>query len=218
MLKQKKCSLCESLSVVILYVSQNKFFNKIYYHCEECDLVFLPTTFHLNLTEQKERYLEHSNDINNLDYRKFLSRLWSYLRPSLFKGAKGLDYGSGPGPALAIMIAEAGYDVLIYDPIFSPHHDLLKQKYDFITCTETVEHFSNPKIEFQTLNRMLNSKGILGIMTSMLDNWKDFPDWYYHRDPTHIAFYSKNTMKWIAKYFSLKIEFPRENVVFFRKN
>ena len=67
MLKQKKCSLCESLNVVILYVSQNKFFNKIYYHCEECDLVFLPTTFHLNLTEQKERYLEHNNDINNLN-------------------------------------------------------------------------------------------------------------------------------------------------------
>ena len=65
---------------------------------------------------------------------------------------------------------------------------------------------------------MLNSKGVLGVMTGMLDNWKNFPDWYYHRDPTHIAFYSKNTMQWIAKYFSLKIEFPRENVVFFRKN
>ena len=110
MLKQTKCSLCESLNVVILYVSRNKFSNKIYYHCEECDLVFLPTTFHLNLTEQKERYLEHNNDVNDLDYRKFLSRLWSYLRPTLFKGAKGLDYGSGPGPALAAMIVEDGYD------------------------------------------------------------------------------------------------------------
>ena len=140
MLKQIKCSLCESLSVVVLYVSRNKFSNKIYYHCEECDLVFLPTTFHLNLTEQKERYLEHNNDVNDLDYRKFLSRLWSYLRPNLFKGAKGLDYGSGPGPALAAMIVEDGYDVLIYDPIFSPNHDLLKQKYDLVYSHAVVDH------------------------------------------------------------------------------
>ena len=54
-------------------------------------------------------------------------------------------------------------------------------------------------------------------MTGMLDGWSAFPDWGYHRDPTHIAFYSKTTMGWIARRYGWEPRFPRGNVVLFRK-
>ena len=54
-------------------------------------------------------------------------------------------------------------------------------------------------------------------MTGMLDSWSDFPDWYYHRDPTHICFYSRHTMQWIAERFHWRAHFPSPNVVLFEK-
>ncbi len=213
---QTKCYLCKSSNVVVLYVSKVKGLNRTYLHCKYCDLVFVPSVFHLTSLEQKKRYLEHNNDINDPDYRKFLFRLWKYMEPALSNGAKGLDYGAGPGPALVQMIIEDGYNIAPYDPIFYPNKDLLEIKYDFITCTETLEHFANPSIEIKKLKKLLKPNGVLGIMTSMLTSWIDFPNWYYHRDPTHIAFYSKRTMEWIAGQFLWNIEFPRENVVLFK--
>ena len=50
----------------------------------------------------------------------------------------GLDFGAGPGPALAAMMSEDGFDVAIYDPFFQPDAEALQRKYDFITSTETV--------------------------------------------------------------------------------
>ena len=47
----------------------------------------------------------------------------------------GLDFGAGPGPALAAMMSEDGFDVAIYDPFFQPDAEALQRKYDFITCT-----------------------------------------------------------------------------------
>ena len=59
----------------------------------------------------------------------------------------GLDFGCGPGPALANMMQSDGYEMEIYDPFFFPNKDALSKKYDFITCTETAEHFFNPHDE-----------------------------------------------------------------------
>ena len=75
-------------------------------------------------------------------------RLWDELRPRLPEGARGLDYGAGPGPALAAMIEEDGYSAALYDPLFHPDEAVLSDSYDFITCTETVEHFATPAPTF----------------------------------------------------------------------
>ncbi|MFO7948468.1 MAG: methyltransferase domain-containing protein, partial [Armatimonadota bacterium] len=82
-------------------------------------------------------------------------------------------------------------------------------------CTETVEHFRRPRVEFDRFNQMLRSGGQLGIMTQMLDEWAEFDDWYYHYDITHICFYSPQTMHWIAKRYLWDCDFPRESVAIF---
>ena len=58
--------------------------------------------------------------MNDAGYRRFLSKLADPLMARLAPGARGLDYGCGPGPALAAMLREAGHEVALYDPFFAP--------------------------------------------------------------------------------------------------
>ena len=217
MLEQSLCPLCGSIETIHFYTSTEKGNAREFRRCAGCDLVFVPSRFHLGETAQEKRYLEHNNDINDQDYRRFLSRLFDPLKSHLRPNTIGLDYGSGPGPALAAMMREDGYDIRLYDPIFFRDESALHRCYDFITCTETVEHMSNPIQDFSVLRRLLKPSGWLGVMTGILDSWNDFPNWYYHRDPTHICFYSKSTMSWIGRRFCWQVLYPRPNVVLFHK-
>ena len=211
------CPLCLFTQTTHLFTSTQKNLERDYFHCDACDLVFVPPKFHLDPDAARERYLTHDNDPGNADYRRFLSRLWDELRPRLHEGARGLDYGAGPGPALAAMIEEDGYTAALYDPIFHPDESVLTHTYDFITCTETVEHFATPRADFLRLHELLAPGGYLGIMTDILQDIGKFPEWYYHRDPTHVAFYTRRTLHWIASWLGLEVEFRRGRVVLYRK-
>ena len=211
------CPLCTSNRTVLFFTSTQKNLERDYVHCERCDLVFVPPEFHLEPESQKARYLTHNNDPDDPDYRTFLARLWDELRPRLPAGSRGLDYGAGPGPALAAMIEQDGFGASIYDPFFFPDESAFSATYDFVTCTETVEHFTSPRREFARLDGILARGGLFGLMTSILEDKDGFADWYYHRDPTHVAFYTKATFRWIAVWLSWDMEFPRKDVVVFRK-
>lgn len=211
------CPLCISSNTVLFFTSTQKNLERNYLLCNTCDLVFVPPEFHIDQESQKTRYLTHNNDPDNPNYRAFLGRLWDELRPRLSASSRGLDYGAGPGPALAAMIEEDGFSVALYDPFFFPDESVLSTTYDFVTCTETVEHFSSPRKDFMRLDGILDHGGLLGVMTSILGDKVGFADWYYHRDPTHVAFYSPATFRWIAAWRSWDIEFPRKNVVVLRK-
>ena len=80
------------------------------------------------------------------------------------------------------MMAEDGFDVSVYDKHFHPDRAVLGHTYDFIVCTETAEHFDNPARDFREMDGLLKPGGWLGVMTAMLDDWANFPEWYYHRD------------------------------------
>ena len=211
------CPLCLSIETKLLYSWHENLPNRDFQHCNDCDLVFVPTRFHISEEDQLKRYESHNNDLNDPDYVKFLSRVLNELKPYIKPESNALDYGSGPGPALAKMLHSEGLTVDIYDPFFQPNRSVLKKKYDIVTCTETAEHFSNPREDFLTLDSILVRGGYLGIMTSMIKKWDEFPEWYYHRDPTHISFYSLNTMEWIAGNFSWELYSPRDHVVLFKK-
>ena len=213
----ERCPLCHSDRTALLYTGRDNRDRRSYVLCSVCDLVFVPRRFHLGREAQKRRYLSHNNDPDDPDYRGFLSRLWDEISPHLVGGARGLDYGAGPGPALAEMMREEGFDVRVYDPLFHPDRPALETEYDFITSTETAEHLACPREDFDKLGAMLKPSGWLGVMTGMLDDWSAFPDWYYRLDPTHICFYSRNTMNWLGEQYRWRVEFPRENVTLFQK-
>lgn len=211
------CPLCCSDSTQTFHLREDRSGRREFFRCSVCEFVFVPPLYHPTPDEERERYLQHNNDPSDPGYRNFLSRLFDEMRPLLVPGSDGLDFGAGPGPALAQMMAEAGFRVTVYDPIFFPDPAVLEERFDFITCTETAEHFRDPGRQFRLLDRILRAPGWLGVMTSMLDDPSRFPDWYYHRDPTHLCFYNERTMKWIAERHSWQPIFPRKNVVIFRK-
>ena len=93
------CLVCDAPSI-------NLFLNvddKIYWKCDHCLVVFLDPKFRLSLSEEKNRYQQHNNDIHDKDYRLFLSKLFNPLKLKLQPESKGLDFGCGPGPALSLI-------------------------------------------------------------------------------------------------------------------
>ncbi len=190
---------------------------KTYWRCDVCHLTFLSSKSYLSPEDELARYLLHENNPEDYRYRKFLSRLTDHLILKLQPGAKGLDLGSGPGPTLSVMLEEAGFLMEIYDPYFAPDTGPLEHTYDFITCTETVEHFYHPAKEFHRFDQLLRRGGWLGVMTEILESDEDFANWWYHREPTHVCFYKQETMAWIAAQYAWRVEYPRKNVTLFYK-
>ena len=95
------CPLCRSKGAAPLFKGGKASGNRDFLHCNECDLVFVPRAQLLDAAGQKARYLQHNNEVDDPAYREFLGRMYYALRPHLNAGAKGLDYGAGPGTRLA---------------------------------------------------------------------------------------------------------------------
>lgn len=182
--------------------------------CAQCDLLFLDPSQHLSPEEEKARYEQHNNDVNDPRYQDFVRPVFDEIRAIAPLGADGLDFGAGTGPVLAKMLEEAGYRVQKYDPFFWPDPQTLNFKYDFICATEVVEHFANPAREFPKLRKLLNPQAPLAIMTLMRDPETDLASWYYLRDPTHVCAYSRRTFEWIAANFGFTaVSFKSDRVI-----
>ncbi|MGQ9730643.1 MAG: class I SAM-dependent methyltransferase [Candidatus Zipacnadales bacterium] len=206
------CRLCGGYEAQLLYRGNKRSSFREFLHCPVCDLVYVPDRFLVSRTEEKTRYEQHCNDPTDQGYRRFLGQLMKEILPLVKPGAEGLDFGCGPQPVLAWMLEQAGFSMRRYDPYFEPDDSALKRTYDFITCSETIEHFREPRAEFDRLDRLLRPGGVVGIMTAMLDDWTDFPDWHYHSDRTHVCYYSPRTMRWIGERYRWEISLPRPNV------
>ncbi len=207
------CPLCETPDTVRFHEEEKR----LYCRCPVCRLTFLVKSSHLTHADEYAHYGTHQNDPSDLGYRKFLNRLASQLIPKLTPGATGLDFGAGPGPTLSVMLAEQGFPMRTYDPYFAPDTHVLDARYDFITCTETCEHFACPAKEFARFDTMLRPGGWIGLMTQMLENSSTFADWWYRSDPTHVCFYHPETLHWIANHHGWRLERPAPNIALFLK-
>jgi hypothetical protein len=207
------CPLCASYESRPLATDAGE-----YFHCGECDLRFLHHGARLDAHEEKTRYQSHENQIDDPGYRKFLEPLFHEIGARVRPGAHGLDFGAGPGPALADMFRVANFNVEIYDPYFWPDESKLEQTYDFVVASEVVEHLYSPAEEFARLFSLLKPGGHLGLMTLLVEPHTDFATWYYRRDPTHVVFYSRATFEWIAHRFGFsELSFRGERVVTLRR-
>ena len=150
-------------------------------------------------------------------YRNFLSQLLNPLQERIPKGASGLDFGSGPGPTLSLMLKECGHSVDLYDKFYAKNDVVFEKQYDFITASEVVEHLRQPMAELNRLMGLLKSNGILAIMTQILTPQIDFSQWYYKNDPSHIGFFSEKALNCLAKKWQSELYVISERVVIFKK-
>lgn len=188
-----------------------------YHRCGVCRLTFLDPPQRLDGDAERAHYGTHENSADDPRYRAFLNRLAAPLAERVPAGAEGLDFGSGPLPVLAMMMREQGFRMRAYDPFFLADDDALRQRYDFIACSETAEHFFDPAAEFARLDALLRPGGWLGVMTEMLSDDAAFTGWRYARDPTHVSFYRAETMRWIGERHGWDLERAGAHVTLFRK-
>ncbi len=184
-----------------------------YLRCGDCALVFVPPEFYLDPQAERAQYDLHQNRVDDPAYRAFLSRLALPLAARLAPGARGLDFGCGPGPALACILREAGYEVSLYDPFYRPDLEVLRGQYDFISATEVVEHLHHPGRELARLWSLLVPGGWLGVMTKLAREPAAFAAWHYKNDPTHVCFFSVETWQWWARERDVGLEFHGADVI-----
>src|SRR5690554_5553403 len=207
-----QCPLCFSK----LHTHIQAVHDRDLYKCSVCKLVFSPPDFLLEKEDEKERYLEHENSIEQPGYVKFLSQAIGEALPYLKTGDEGLDFGSGPGPTLHILMKQKGFLCDNYDPLFNPH--IPQKKYDYIFATECFEHFHNPYKEMVFITELLKKGGIVTIMTELYDVETDFASWYYVTDPTHVCFYHIDTFDFICNTFGYeRLKSHNKRVIMLRK-
>ncbi|MBC8478297.1 class I SAM-dependent methyltransferase [bacterium] len=188
------CPMCDTNTNDLVFQD-----GRDYYLCPLCQLVFVPAHQHLSPGVEKSRYDLHRNHPDDPGYRRFLERLLRPLAERLAPAGSGLDFGSGPGPTLSLMLEEAGHRMSIYDPIYADNPDVLKNQYDFITATEVIEHLYHPLLELDLLWSLLRPGGYLALMTTFSPRRDTFSDWYYKNDDTHVCFFSRQTFAWLAR-------------------
>ena len=210
----QQCPLCGSDNTVLIPNTGKQ----IYFSCNICRLTYLSQNQLLDPDEEQFRYEQHNNNPDDPRYREFLGELFNPLQPLLKQNSFGLDFGCGPGPALALMFKESGYKMNTYDPYFANDPSALDEHYDFITSTEVFEHLYNPLKEIDLLFSLLKPQGILGVMTKLLKDETDFPTWFYRNDTTHVSFYTKKTWEWISRHWHAEIITLDDNIVIIRKS
>ncbi|MCF7954120.1 MAG: methyltransferase domain-containing protein [Spirochaetales bacterium] len=198
------CPLCGSESETMFKNIRHHF-----YRCSVCGLIFRDPENRPNLQEEKSRYEEHNNDVNNKGYQRFVSPIVHAVLRDWMQEDLGLDFGAGTGPVISKLLKDAGYQIKQYDPFFHIFPELLEKSYHYIACCEVAEHFYQPYREFMLLKKLLKEGGRLYIMTYLYTPEIDFASWNYKDDQTHVCIYQKKSIEWIQEHLGfsdLRIE------------
>lgn len=188
-----------------------------FYRCTNCDLIFVPPAQFLSPAEEKAYYDLHQNNAGDVGYREFLGKLFKPMVALLKPEDHGLDYGSGPGPTLSLMFEEQTFSMNVYDYIYANDDTVLTHTYNFVTSTETIEHFRRPRADLLTMWQLIKAGGYLGVMTGIVNEQTDFASWHYKNDPTHVCFYSRTTINWLANLFQARQVYENGNVTILQK-
>jgi SAM-dependent methyltransferase len=207
--KESSCPLCNSTETSLFSFNQLR----EYFRCQNCRIIFVPGEYFLSREEERKRYDLHQNSPDDNRYRNFLHPLFQAVKINIKEGARGLDFGCGPGPTLSLMLEESGFFLNLYDSFYQPDTSVFEEKYDFITASEVVEHLHSPLKEFKQLWSCLNKGGIIGIMTQLLTKDMNFQKWHYIKDDTHVCFFSLPTFHWLAAHLKARLESPAKNVI-----
>jgi 2-polyprenyl-3-methyl-5-hydroxy-6-metoxy-1,4-benzoquinol methylase len=195
-----RCGLCKAQSQFFQEVSSKK-----YFQCQACGLVFLDPTSHVTATEELAQYSLHQNNPQDLNYRKFLAPAHAAVVRHIAVQSKGIDFGCGPGPTLSVMLEETGFKVQNFDKYFYPDRSVLGEVYDFVTCTEVIEHVHDLEAFILQLLTLLRPGGLLVLMTRILQEDVEFKSWHYRIDPTHISFLRPRTVEVMCERYGLTL-------------
>lgn len=201
-----KCKVCSSQSAICFYSEILNKYSIIYYRCEVCG--FLQTEEPYWLDEAYSQPINIS-DTGYISRNLLISKKLTLLLYFLFnKDEKYLDYAAGYGVLVRIM-RDIGFNFYWEDKytenIFAHGFEWdEKSNIKAVTAFEVFEHFVNPIEEIENLLRISNT---IIFTTELYPNNNPSPTewWYFGLDHgQHISFYSRQTLEYIAKKYSLK--------------
>lgn len=188
------------------------------YRCFHCHVIFKSENIHLNSSEEEKRYGYHENDASDKNYFDFLIKLIKPIESELTNIKTHLDFGSGKSSVYQKYFSERNIQSNCYDLYFFPEKTILEKQYDLVTCSEVVEHFNDPSLDWSTLVSTVKPNGILAIMTNFYSNDIDYQKWWYKNDPTHVIFYTLESLKYIEEKYLLKLQYcDQRSIAIFRK-
>ena len=194
--------------------------NLDYYRCIDCGFIYLEDASIVDKEREKAHYDKHENSFESLGYVKmFETFIDKAIEPYLENIESALEFGCGAGPVLAELLRRKGLEVDQYDLYYFPKKVYEGKKYDLITSTEVFEHLKEPTAILQTLVNSLSNNGYIILMTQFPPSKdRDFLDWWYRRDITHISFFTPKSFEIMGNHVGLKrINVFAPNIVVFQK-
>ena len=211
-----KCKICSATTREI----RDKKKEISYYRCLSCGFVYLDDSYMVDCQSEKSQYEMHQNSFESLGYVKmFEDFIELAVSPYQENIDTVLEFGCGTGPVLAELLSRKGMRVDKYDIYFYPKKVYEDKEYDLITSTEVFEHLQNPLETLKLLAHHTKDSGYIILMTKFPPNDdKEFLNWWYRRDVTHISFFTPCSLKIMAKKIALKLVTTiNENIVIFQK-
>ena len=202
------CPLCQNES--------KQFYKDEFFECICCGGIFRPKEKLLDNEKEKQRYENHTNNSSDLGYQNFVLPITSSVLNEYKKDNIGLDFGCGKDSSIVKVLRQNEYQIYEYDPYFFDDKKLLEQKYDYITSCEVIEHFYNPKKEFELLKFLLKENATLYLMTGIYRKNIDFSKWWYKNDLTHVFIYKEETFQWIKEELGFNNLEIKENLIKFK--
>jgi len=185
---------------------------EMYGRCDRCGSVILDPRFFLSPDQERSRYLQHENSLSDPGYRAYLEAFLDGVFGHEALAEDGIatvfDYGSGPEPALVDLLRQRGFTASGWDPFFNADGERFDAGADLVTCLEVAEHFHNPTDDFASLAGCVRPNGWVAVATRAVNGdlstvVRDFPDWWYRRDPTHVVFYTREGLFFAAEHAGL---------------
>ncbi|MEG3765825.1 class I SAM-dependent methyltransferase [Alteromonas sp. 14N.309.X.WAT.G.H12] len=208
------CPLCASN--LIQPYHQDKF--RQFFLCQQCKLVFVDPQSLPSKAREKQEYDLHQNHMTDKGYCRFLQRAMDPVVSLVSPPAHGLDFGCGPAPVLATLLKQEGYRMSVFDPIYANNLEVLSSHhYDFITCTEAIEHFHTPAKELHCLTTLIKPGGIIVFMTKRVRSLEAFSTWHYKNDQTHVSFFSDETFFYLGKKYGFEVTLSGKDIVLLKK-
>lgn len=216
------CRLCGSeTSILFKSLLLNK--HEVGYHnCPTCDLTQTDQPFWLD-----EAYSSAitGSDIGLVSRNVHLSgQVELILNLGFPKSETMLDFAGGTGMFVRLM-RDKGFHFKWSDSYaendFSKSHEageLENQEFDVLTAFEVWEHLAEPKTD---LDEMFELADILICSTELKDPKVNAADQWWYFQPEHgqhVAFYSLETLKWIAKKHNRFLITNYSNLHVFSKN
>lgn len=201
--KKTQCKICGANTKKLF---RTKILNKYeiqYYQCPNCSFIQTEKEYWLKEAYQSSMNISDTGVLTrNILFSLKTSLIIQFL---LNRKGKFIDYAGGWGIFTRLM-RDIGFDFYWFDPytkneLARGFEADLSKKYEALTIFEGFEHFQNPH---EDLEKMFKLSDTIIFSTTLVPKPTPKPnDWRYYglEHGQHIAFYSKETLKEIAKKY-----------------